>query len=146
MNKIEKIDMTKISEEYKNIFCILLAEKAKEYLKDCEEYGAIVKTLNKCWEWVRDKCEVADDLFEAVESEEETCFVAIQCMETNFKKIQAWSCIIDAVYYVSKSAYIKEGYIYFPQSLESVHEDGLQCVIHYLLDCDSENQRYIMKV
>ena len=44
-------------------------------------------------------------------------------MEEDEVEISAWDCIIDAIAYVSKAAYEKEGIKYLPESIEIVDDN-----------------------
>lgn len=41
-----------LNDEYKCIFCVMLAEKAKKYLKNEDAYILIENAIEKCWEWI----------------------------------------------------------------------------------------------
>ena len=62
------------------------------------------------------------------------------------KKISAWDCIIDAVAYVSRAAYEKEGVKYLPEPIEIVDDNIFTHMVQSLTLCDSIECEYIEKV
>lgn len=57
------------------------------------EYAGISKVLDRCWEWVREGFEIADEFCEVLASEEGDDFANASAMETNPQKISAWGCV-----------------------------------------------------
>lgn len=55
-------------------------------------------------------------------------------------------CIIDAIAYISKAAYEKEGAKYFPEPIEMVDDDIFTHMIHSLILCDNVEHEYIGEI
>ena len=77
---------------------------------------------------------------------EENGFTLFQEMEEDEKNISAWDCIIDAVAYVSRAAYEKEGVKYLPEPIEIVDDNIFTHMVQSLILCDSMECEYIEKV
>ena len=67
-------------------------------------------------------------------------------MEKDEKKISAWDCIIDAVAYVSRVAYEKEGVKYLPEPIEIVNDNIFTHMMNSLILCDDMKYEDIEKV
>lgn len=139
------MDISKLNDTYKNTYCILLAEKAKEYLKDSENYKYIEKALRQCRQWIKGKEDIADQLYAALDNEE-TGFSVLQEMEEDMQKVYAWDCIIYAVAYVAKSAYEEMGAEYFPEPIELVDEETPILLETALIECEEKNREFIVEI
>ena len=109
----------------RNKFCLIVAEKAKEFLDDKEEKDLAESAIKKCWEWVDSRCDVAEELYHYLDNEENG-FTVLQEYETDDQIIAAWDCIIDAIAYICKSAYLEAGAEYFPELIELVDNNTIK--------------------
>ena len=153
------MDISKLSEIGKVTFCIMIAERAANYL----QYKIIIEdVLKKCREWVGIKrkydngesvgfdfsayCEdLADDLYNALDNEDNG-FGILQEEEEDEQKINAWDCVIYSVGYVSKSAYLSAGAKYFPEPIELADENTVTLSAESLLKCSDEELESIRKI
>lgn len=134
-----------LNDKYKCIFCVMLAEKAKKYLKNENTYMLIVNALERCWDWIEFGRDSGDDFYDLIDNEENG-LTLFQENEEEEQKIYAWNCIIYVVAYIAKSAYEKEGQKYFPEPIELVDERTIEEVKRYLLLCDKSEEEYILEV
>ena len=65
--------------------CITVAEKAKEYLNDKKEKALVESVIKKCIEWIDHKCDIAEELYDYLDNEENG-FTVFQEQETDAKK------------------------------------------------------------
>ena len=121
-----------------------MAEEASSYLQGNAK-GLINEAIEACWKWVHTEENLGDVLYKFLDNEENG-FTLFQEMEEDEKKISAWNCIIDAVAYVSRESYEKEGVKYFPEPIENVDDNILIHMVHSLLQCDSMEREYIEKI
>lgn len=133
------MELSNLNDTYKNIFCILVAEKAGEYLKASKEHARISEVLDRCWEWVREEFPIADELCEVLASEEEEDFANASAMETNPQKVSAWGCVIYALAYIAKSAFQAEGDEYVPEYLEMDADEMLDNLAGHFMECALNN-------
>lgn len=139
------MDITKLEQKNKCIFAIKLAEKASSYLQECNGIGLINEAIETSWKWVHTEENLGEVLYDFLDNEENG-FTLFQEMEEDEKNISAWDCIIDAVGYVSRAAYEKEGVKYLPEPIEIVDDNIFNHMIHSLILCDSIEREYIERV
>lgn len=139
------MNITKLEQKNKCIFAIKLAEKAALYLQECNVISLINEATETSWKWVRTEDNLGEVLYRFLDNEENG-FTLCQEMEEDEKNIRAWDCIIDAIAYVSKAAYEKEGVKYFPEPIEIVDDNILTHMIHSLILCDGTEREYIENV
>lgn len=108
----------------RNKFCLMVAEKAKEFLDNKEEKNLVESAIKKCWEWVDSRYDVAEELYHYLDNEENG-FTTFQECETDDQIIAAWDCIIDAIAYICKSAYLEAGAEYLPEPIELVDDNTI---------------------
>lgn len=138
-------DITKIKMKNKCAFAIKLAEKASSYLVESNEKDLINEAIDVAWKWVHTEENVGEVLYDFLDNEENG-FTLFQEMEEDEKSISAWNCIIDAIAYVSRAAYEKEGVKYLLEPIENVDDSIFSHMVHSLILCDSLEQEYIEKV
>lgn len=139
------MDITKLEQKSKCTFAIKLAEKASSYLKESNVKSFINEAIEICWKWVHTEENLGEVLYNFLDNEENG-FTLFQEMEENRKKICAWDCIIDAVAYISRVAYEKEGIKYLPEPIEIVDDNIFTHMMHSLVLCDGTEREYIDKV
>lgn len=139
------MDITKLNQKSKCIFAIKLAEKASSYLQDSNVKDLVNEAIEVSCKWAKTEKSVGEVLYNFLDNEE-SGFTLFQEMEEDEKNISAWDCIIDAVAYVSRAAYEKEGVKYLPEPIEIVDDNIFTHMVHSLILCDSKEHEYIEKV
>lgn len=139
------MDITKLNQKNKCIFAIKLAEKASLYLQESAVKHLINEAIEVGWKWVHTEENVGEVLYNFLDNEENG-FTLCQEMEENEKNRNAWDCIIDAIAYVSRAAYEKEGAKYLPEPIEIVDDSIFAHMIHSLILCDSMEREYIENI
>lgn len=87
-------------------------------------------TLDICWKWLESKIPNADEIYMLLDDGTEFGGLFIQMqMDENPENEAKWDCIVDAVSFVNKQAYILEGARYLPAPIENV---GDELIIHFL--------------
>ncbi len=139
------MDITKLGQKSKCIFAIKLAEKASSYLQGKNVKVLLNEAIKVSSKWVHTEENLGEVLYDFLDNEENG-FTLFQEMEKDEKNISAWDCIIDAVAYVSRAAYEKEGVNYLPEPIESVDDNIFTHMMHSLILCDGMEREYIEKV
>lgn len=139
------MDITKLGQKSKCIFAIKLAEKASSYLKESNVKSFINEAIEICWKWVHTEENLGEVLYNFLDNEENG-FTLFQEMEEDEKNISAWNCIIDAVAYISRAAYEKEGAKFFPEPIELADDSIFEHMMHSLILCNGLECEYIEKV
>lgn len=140
------MDINKLVKEGKCILAIKSAERASLYLQEDAYKDLIHNAIKFCWEWMDTyRNNFGDTLYTFLDNEEDG-FTVFQEMEKDEKKVHAWDCIIDAIAYVSRAAYEKDGIKFFPEPIEIVDDHILDHMIQSLILCDSNEKRCIEKV
>lgn len=139
------MDITKLEQKRKCTFAIKLAEKASSYLKESTVKSFINEAIEICWKWVHTEENLGEVLYNFLDNEENG-LTLFQEMEENRQNICAWDCIIDAVAYISRAAYEKEGIKYLPEPIEIVDDNIFTHMMHSLVLCDGTEREYIDKV
>ena len=136
------MDILKLSKDNKYIFAIKIAEKASSYIYDSEVLGVINEALEVSRKWVQSGGNVGELLYDYLDNEENG-FTIFQEMEENEQIINAWNCIIDAVAYISRAAYEKEGAEYFPEPIELVDDSIISHMTQSLILCDEKEREFV---
>lgn len=139
------MDITKLEQKNKSIFAIKLAERACSYLQESNAKDLINEAIKVGWQWVHTEENVGEVLYNFLDNEENG-FTLFQEMAEGVKSISAWDCIIDAIAYVSRAAYEKEGTKYLPESIEIVDDNIFTHMVHSLILCDDKEREYIEQV
>lgn len=139
------MDITKLEQKNKCAFAIKLAEKASSYLQESNVKDLINEAIEVSWKWVHTEENLGEVLYNFLDNEENG-FTLFQEMEEDEKNINAWDCIIDAVAYISRVAYEKEGVKYLPEPIEIVSDNVFTHMVHSLILCDSIEREYIERV
>lgn len=129
------VDTDKLNAKYKCIFCTMLTEKASEYITDLRGWLLLKNGITKCWEWIETGRYCGDDIYGVVEENE--CltgflYYAIEAEDLNDKSGGAWCSIVEAIMYIARKVYEKDGYTSFPEPVEEVEEDMIQLAIERL--------------
>lgn len=134
-----------MTEKEKIKFCLVIAEKAEEYLDKKEAKTLVESALKRSWEWMENKCDIAEELYNYLDSEENG-FTTFQECETDERSVAAWNCIIDAISFVCKSAYLEAGMKYLPEPIESVDDDTIDHMIESFLLCNGGDENQVEKL
>ena len=136
------MDINKMNYLEKCIFAIKIGEYASGIFDGDSEKTLIDEALGIAKEWVDSEQEAGETLYFFLDNEDNG-FTLSQEMEENETKINAWNCIIDAVAFVARAAYEKEGQEYFPEPIEIVDDSVISHMIQSLLKCDNSAQHFI---
>lgn len=136
------MDITKLEQKSKCTFAIKLAERAASYLQESNVKNLINEAMDICWKAVYTEENLGEVLYNFLDNEENG-FTLFQEMEEN---ISAWDCIIDAVAYMSRVAYEKEGIKYLPEPIEIVDDNIFKHMMHRLVLCNGMEREYIEKI
>lgn len=139
------MDITKLEQKSKCIFAIKLADRACLYLRENNAIDLIKDALKVSWQWIRTEGNAGEVLYDFLDNEENG-FTLFQELEEDEKSIHAWDCIIDAVAYVSRAAYEREGAKYLPEPIEAVDDSIFVHMAHSLILCGDAEHEYIDKV
>lgn len=139
------LDITELNQKSKCTFAVKLAERASSYIQKSSVKSSIFEAINIGWEWIHTEQNAGDVLYNFLDNEKNG-FTLYQEMEKNEKEISAWDCIIDAIAYVSKAAYEKEGIKYLPEPIEIVDDNIFTHMIKSLILCDDRESEYIKYV
>ncbi|VXB69940.1 conserved hypothetical protein [Bacillus sp. 349Y] len=87
-----------VKEDEKLIFFLGLSEIVLPEFSQKEDQILAQEVLFKCWEWLKEKENIGDILYELLDDEENGITI-IQEMSANQKDDLAWNCVIDTVAY-----------------------------------------------
>lgn len=139
------MDLVNMKEEEKNKFCLIIAEKAKEYVDNKEARTLIELAIQRGWEWMKKKCDISEELYNYLDNEENGFAIFQEC-ETDEIIIAAWNSIIDAIAFICKSAYLEAGADFFPEPIESVDDDTIEHMIKSFLLCNGGDENQVNKL
>lgn len=139
------MDITKLEQKSKCIFAVKLADRACLYLRENNAIDLIKEALKVSQQWICTEGNAGEVLYDFLDNEENG-FTLFQELEEDEKKIHAWDCIIDAVAYVSRAAYEREGAKYLPEPIETVDDSIFAHMAHSLILCGDAEREYIDKV
>lgn len=123
------VDITKLNQKNKCIYALDLAERASSYLQESNAVSLINDAIEVAWKVIHTEEYVGEILYNFLDNEENG-FALFQEREKDQKNISAWDCIIDAIAYVSKVAYEKEGVRYLPEPIEIVDDSIFTHMMH----------------
>lgn len=98
-----------------------IGERAAKYFDNDAIKSQVADALNlaKMWNESEDTGELLYDFLD----NDEHGFTIYQENEEDEIKINAWNCVIDAIEFVSKIAYLESGIKYLPEPIEIVDDD-----------------------
>lgn len=129
----------------KVIFFLGLSEKVLSVFSQKEDQIYAQKVIYKCWEWVIDKENIGDILYDLLDNEENGITI-FQEMSVNEVDVIAWNCIIDAVAYTSRKAFEKEGVKYYPEPIALVDDTLVDHFIDCFEKCIENSSSYIQRI
>ncbi|WP_179090449.1 Imm6 family immunity protein [Paenibacillus sp. FSL R7-0337] len=114
----------------KIIFYLGLSEFIVQSFSDNNFFEDARNALDICWRWLETKIPAGDEIYALLDDGTEFggLFIKMQ-MDEHEENEARWDCIVDAVSFVNKQAYILEGARYLPAPIENVDED---LIIHFL--------------
>ena len=139
------MDISRLSRIEKCNLAIELGERAAVYLGDNDAIKSqVADALNLAKKW--NETEDAGELLYDFLDNEEHGFTIYQENEEDEIKINAWNCIIDAIAFVSKMAYLESGIKYLPEPIEIVDDDIFDHMKKALSLCGEEEREFISKL
>lgn len=136
------MDISKFDQRQKCIFALKIGERASLYFKEENVIDLIKEALEIACGWIQSGNNVGEILYNYLDNEENG-FTIFQETEEDEIIINAWNCIIDAIAYVSRAAYEREGEKYMPEPIEMVDDNVLEHMKHSLILCDSKEKLFI---
>lgn len=141
----DNMNIVNWGQKSKCIFAIRLAEKASSYLRESNVKTLIDEAIKVSWKWVYTEENVGELLYNFLD-DEGNGFTLFQEIEEDPQKISAWDCIIDAIAYVSRAAYEKEGINYLPEPINIVDDNVLVHMIQSFILCNDNECEYVEKL
>ncbi|MCR1992369.1 Imm6 family immunity protein [Bacillus subtilis] len=142
---MENANFGSLTEDGKVIFFLGLSEKVLTVFSQKEDQVLAQEVIYKCWDWLKDKENIGDILYELLDNEENG-ITLLQEMSVNETDITAWNCIIDAVAYTSRKAYEREGVKYYPEPIALVDDTLVDHFIDCFTECVDNADSYIRKM
>ena len=139
------LNIVELNQKSKCTFAVKLAERASSYIQKSCVKSLINEALDIAREWIHIEGNAGEALYIFLDNEENG-FTLYQEMEEDEVEISAWDCIIDAIAYVSKTAYEKEGIEYLPEPIEIVDDNIFIHMMQSLILCDGMESEYIKDV
>ncbi|MBC1982663.1 Imm6 family immunity protein [Listeria booriae] len=113
-------------------FYLGLSENIIPLLKESEYFEDARKAIDLCWEWLEDKEVTGDEIYYTLDDGTEFAGLFMQMqMDEVPENEDKWECIVSAVSFVDKQAYIQNKEPYLPAPIENIDDTLLQ----YFLDC-----------
>ena len=134
-----------LTEDSKVIFFLGLSEKVLSVFSKKEDQILAQEVICKCWEWLEDKENIGDILYDILDNEENGITI-IQEISDNETDIMAWNCIIDAVAYTSRKAFEREGVKYYPEPIALVDDTLVEHFIDCFGKCLKNSDIYIRRI
>ncbi len=135
----------RFTEDDKVIFFLGLSEKVSSVFSRKEDQMFAQEILEKCWEWINDKNDIGDILYDLLDNEKNGITI-IQEMSDNEIDVADWNCMIDAVAYTSKKAFEREGVKYYPEPITLVDDTLVDHFIDCFEKCIEDADNYIQKI
>ena len=139
------VNFSILTEDSKVIFLLGLSEKVLSVFSQKEDKIIAQKAIYKCWEWLKDKENIGDILYELLDNEENGITI-IQEMSDNETDVIAWNCVIDAVAYTSRKAFEREGVKYYPEPIALVDDTLVDHFMDCFESCIENSNSYIQRM
>lgn len=139
------INFGRFTEDSKVIFFLGLSEKVSSVFSRKEDQMFAREALDKCWEWIKDKNNIGDILYNLLDNEENGITI-IQEMSDNEIDVAAWNCMIEAVAYTSRKAFEREGVKYYPEPIALVDDTLVDHFIDCFEKCIEDADNYIQRI
>lgn len=98
-------------------------------ISNSEGYEVAIESLDKCWEWVKNKNIKPYILYLYLENMDETDVMTYMQFEDDINKEKVWICIANALAYTVWEAYQYEKEKFLPQTIESVNYETIDSFI-----------------
>ncbi|NMD71264.1 hypothetical protein HHO41_13245 [Bacillus sp. DNRA2] len=138
-------NFSSLTEDGKVIFFLGLSEKVLLVFSQKEDQIIAQEVIYKCWEWLKRKENIGDILYELLDNEENGITI-IQEMSDNETDVIAWNCVIDAVAYISRKAYEREGVKYYPEPIGLVDDTLVDHFMDCFERCVQNSDSYIQRI
>ncbi|NJJ42435.1 Imm6 family immunity protein [Paenibacillus apii] len=133
------------TDDGKVIFFLGLSEKVLSVFSRKEDQKVAQDVIGKCWDWLREKDNIGDILYDLLDDEENGITIIQEMSDNEVDKI-AWNCIIDAVAYTSRKAYEREGVKYYPEPIALVDDTLVDHFIDCFEKCVVDSGNYILRM
>jgi hypothetical protein len=136
------IEWESIGIEKQVAFYLGLSEIVIKLLNKSEFFEDARKALDVCWEWFETKQISGDDIYSLLDdgTEYNGLFMKMQMDEDETNEAK-WDCLIDAISFVNKQAYLYEKELYLPAPIENVDDDLINHFLACFYSIDKENQK-----
>lgn len=138
-------NFSSLTDDGKVIFFLGLSEKVLSVFSKKEDQILAQEVIYKCWEWLKDKENIGDILYELLDNEENGITI-IQEMSDNETDVIAWNCVIDAVAYTSRKAFEREGVKYYPEPIALVDDTLVDHFMDCFEGCIENSDSYIQRI
>lgn len=119
-----------LSIDKKTIYYLGLSEFIVQSLSGNVFFEDARNALDTCWKWFETKIPTGDEIYTLLDDGTEFGGLIILMQMDEIEENEAkWDCIVDAVSFVSKQAYILEGARYLPAPIENVDDE---LIFHFL--------------
>ena len=142
---MENTDFSNLIDDDKVILFLGLSEKVLSVFSQKEDQILAQESIYKCWEWLKYKENIGDNLYESLDNEENGITI-IQEMSENETDVMAWNCVIDAVAYTSRKAFEREGVKYYPEPIALVDDALIDHFMDCFEGCIENSDSYIQKI
>ena len=138
-------NFSNLTEDGKVIFFLGISEKVLTVFSHKDDQILAQEVIYKCWEWLKDKENIGDILYELLDNEESGITI-IQEISDNETDVIAWNCIIDAVAYTSRKAFERECVKYYPEPIALVDDTLVEHFMDCFEKCIEDSDRYIQRI
>jgi hypothetical protein len=118
----------KVNMDARAAYFLALSEKVLDKLTKFDWFPAIRKSMDLCWKWIEEKKLSGLDMYLEIDDEDEGLFVVTTLTDPfsgNSQAESAFWCVLDAVSYTIKQAYILAGeQNEVPQPIEPVNDEN----------------------
>ncbi|MFF2484315.1 Imm6 family immunity protein [Paenibacillus sp. NPDC058071] len=126
------INWSILTMDKKIIYYLGLSESVIQTLSSNDFFEHARSTLDICWEWLGTRIPTGDEIYTLLDDGTEFGGLFIQMqMDVKEENEAKLNCIVDAISFVNKQAYVFEGARYLPAPIENVDDE---LIIHFL-DC-----------
>lgn len=127
--------------EKKITYYLGLSEFIIKSLSDNIFFEDVRKTLDICWKWFESKIPTGDEIYALLDDGTEFGGLFIQMqMDENGENEAKWDCVVDAVSFVNKQAYIFEDARYLPAPIENVDDELISHFLEQFHSINLENK------
>ncbi|KMT63016.1 Imm6 family immunity protein [Paenilisteria newyorkensis] len=126
------ISIENISIDKQVVFYLGLSEDIIPLLSESKYFLDAKKAIDLCWEWLDKKEFTGDEIYHTLDDGTEFAGLFMQMqMDEDPENEDKWECIVSAVSFVDKQAYIFNKEPYLPAPIENIDDTLLE----YFLGC-----------